>query len=147
MLATLIITSAFVTGDTLSHSIRTVAIEGMGEIDELIQANAGNTDSSYFRMTRYESLATHLAKYPLVDNIMPAISESVPVVNLTRRRSLRSIDVMGLRPEDIWALPKGQLTDSSDQPLALQALQADEVYINAAAGEALSAAPWHLHRG
>ena len=42
MLATLIITSAFVTGDTLSHSIRTVAIEGMGEIDEVIQVSSGS---------------------------------------------------------------------------------------------------------
>ncbi len=141
MLATLIITSAFVTGDTLSHSIRSLAIEGMGEIDEQIWANAGNTDSSYFRMTNYDSLATHLAEYPLVDNIMPAINESVPVVNLTRRRSLRSINIMGLRPEDTWAIPQGQLMDANDQPLALQALQADEVYLNAAAGEALSAAP------
>ncbi len=41
MLATLIITAAFVTGDTLSHSIRSVAIEGMGEIDELVQVSGG----------------------------------------------------------------------------------------------------------
>ncbi len=34
MLATLIITAAFITGDTLSHTIRTWAIEGMGEMDE-----------------------------------------------------------------------------------------------------------------
>src|SRR5512143_688410 len=49
MLATLIITAAFVTGDTLSHSIRTVAIEGMGEIDEVVQISGGSTDLSYFK--------------------------------------------------------------------------------------------------
>src|SRR5512141_56104 len=47
MLATLIITAAFVTGDTLSHSIRTVAIEGMGEIDEVIQPSSGSVSSPY----------------------------------------------------------------------------------------------------
>src|SRR5512135_667556 len=57
MLATLIITAAFVTGDTLSNSIRTVAIEGMGEIDEVVQINSSGVVSRYFKMARYESLA------------------------------------------------------------------------------------------
>jgi hypothetical protein len=42
MLATLIITAAFITGDTLSYSIRSVAIEGLGEIDELIQVRVAS---------------------------------------------------------------------------------------------------------
>src|SRR5512134_2052214 len=50
MLATLIITAAFVTGDTLSHSIRSVAIEGMGEIDEVVQVRGGIADSAYFKL-------------------------------------------------------------------------------------------------
>jgi putative ABC transport system permease protein len=45
MLATLIITAAFVTGDTLSYSIRSVAIEGMGEIDEVNQFSGGEGGS------------------------------------------------------------------------------------------------------
>jgi putative ABC transport system permease protein len=141
MLATLIITAAFVTGDTLSHSIRSVTIEGMGEIDELIQISGGGRDSSYFKMARYESLAAQLVGYPLVDHLLPAINESAPVVNVTRRSSLRSITVMGLHPDDIWVLPQGEVTDSTGQPLSLEALGAKEVYINAAAAEALDAAP------
>ena len=106
MLATLIITTAFVTGDTLSHSIRTVTIEGMGEIDELVQVSGGNVESSYFKMTRYESLAEKLAGYPLIDQLIPAIRESAPIVNITHRSSLRSIEINGLRPEDIWVFPQ-----------------------------------------
>src|SRR5512145_1057716 len=67
MLATLIITAAFITGDTLSHSIRSLAIEGMGEIDETIQVSSGSSDLPYFEMRQYESLAAQLAGYPLVD--------------------------------------------------------------------------------
>ena len=52
MLATLIITAAFVTGDTLSHTIRTEAIEGMGEMDEVVQVGGGSAVSSYFKMAR-----------------------------------------------------------------------------------------------
>jgi putative ABC transport system permease protein len=141
MLATLIITAAFVTGDTLSHSIRTVAIKGMGEIDELVQVSGGSAVSPYFKITRYQSLAAQLAGYPLVDHVLPAINEFAPVVNVTRRSSLRRINIMGLRPEDIWVLPPEEITDSTGQPLWLEALGANEVYINAAAAEALGAAP------
>jgi putative ABC transport system permease protein len=141
MLATLIITAAFITGDTLSHSIRSVAIEGMGEMDELVQASGGATGSSYFKITEYELLAAQLAGYPLVDRLLPAINESAPVVNVTRRSSLRSIAIMGLRPEDARVLSRGEITDSAGQPLLLEALEANEVYLNAAAAEALSAAP------
>ena len=60
MLATLIITAAFVTGDTLSYSIRSLAIKGMGEFDEVIQVSGGNPNLSYFKMARFESLAAQL---------------------------------------------------------------------------------------
>ncbi len=139
MLATLIITTAFVTGDTLSHSIRSVTIEGMGEIDEVVEASGGNVNSSYFRIDRYESLAEKLAGYPLIDHLIPAISESAPVVNVTRRSSLRSIGIYGLRPEDIEVLPLGEITDASGRPLLLEDLEPTEIYLNAAAAEALSA--------
>ncbi|UCF26618.1 MAG: ABC transporter permease, partial [Chloroflexota bacterium] len=141
MLATLIITAAFITGDTLSNSISSVAIEGMGEIDEQIEASGGNLGSSYFKMARYESLAEELAGYPLVDHLLPVIRESAPVVNVTRRSSLRSISVLGARPEDIWVLPAGEVIDTTGKPFALDALGLKEVYLNAAAAEDLGAAP------
>lgn len=141
MLATLIITAAFVTGDTLSYSIRSVAIEGMGEIDEVIQASSGNPASSYFKIARYELLAAELAGYPLVDRLLPAINESAPVVNTTHRRSLRSIGIMGLLQEDIQVLSREEITDAQGRPLSLDALGANEVYINAAAAKDLSAVP------
>jgi putative ABC transport system permease protein len=141
MLATLIITAAFVTGDTLSHSIRSVAIEGMGEIDQVIQASGQGASRPYFRIARYEELAAELDGYPLVDRIVPAITESAPVVNVTSRSSLRSINLTGLRPEDLSLLPEGERSDAGGRPLALEALGEREAYLNAAAAEALHAAP------
>ena len=148
MLATLIITAAFITGDTLSYTIRSQAIEGMGEMDELIRVGGGtqsfggeNPVSTYFKMAQYESLAAQLSGYPLIDHLLPAINESVPVVDITRRRSLRSIEIMGLRPEDTTVLAQEEITDAAGQPLALESLGGNEVYINLAAAEALEAAP------
>ena len=148
MLATLIITAAFVTGDTLSYTIRMEAIKSMGEMDEMIRVGGGNqtygggsTVSSYFKMSRYEDLAEQLAGYTLVDHVIPAISESVPVVNITRRRSLRSLSVMGLRPGDIEVLSQAEISDASGEPLELDALGEYEVYLNASAAEKLGAQP------
>jgi putative ABC transport system permease protein len=148
MLATLIITAAFVTGDTLSHTIRLEAIKSMGEMDEVVRVGGGNetygagsTVSSYYKMSRYETLAEQLAGYSLVDHVIPAISETLPAVNITKRRSLRSIGVMGLRSEDIQVLAREEISDASGQPLALEALGEYEVYLNADAAEKLGAAP------
>jgi putative ABC transport system permease protein len=148
MLATLIITAAFITGDTLSYTIRTWAIEDMGEMDELIRVGGGTQSygsgsvvDSYFKMAQYEAIAAQLSGYPLVDQHMPAIMESVPVVNTTQRRSLRSINVMGLQPEDINILAREAVTDAAGRPLRLEDLGGNEVYINKAAAEALGAAP------
>ena len=147
MLATLIMTAAFVTGDTLSHTIRSLAIEGMGEMDETISAGAGQTLSSgsagpgYFREDRYQALVDQLAGYELVDHVLPAVSDSLPVVNATARRSLRSIGVFGLRPQDVDILAREEVTDASGQPLDLQALGLKELYLNAAAARALDAKP------
>ena len=116
----------------------------MGEIDEWVRASGSSTDSSYFRMARYDSLVAELAGYPLVDHILPVVNESAPVVNVTRRSSLRSIEIMGVRPADIGLLPDGEISDSAGQPFSLDTLEANEVYINAAAGEILSAAPGDL---
>jgi putative ABC transport system permease protein len=139
MLATLIITAAFVTGDTLSNSIRTIAIQGMGEMDEVIQVGNAGMLSPYFPIDRYDTLAAQLAGYTLVDHILPSINESAPVVNVTRRRSQRSMSVIGLRPEDIRILPQEEITDSAGQPLLLEALGPNEVYLNAAAAKTLDA--------
>jgi putative ABC transport system permease protein len=148
MLATLIITAAFITGDTLSHTIRTQAVQGMGEIDELIRVGggaqsfgSGSVVDTYFKMAQFETLGAQLAGYPLVDHVLPAINENVPVVNTTRRRSLHSIEVMGLRPEDISILTRTEITDLAGRPLLLEALAGNQVYINKAAAEALDAAP------
>lgn len=148
MLATLIITAAFITGDTLSHTIRSMAIEGMGEMDELIRVGAdnqtyfgGRVADSYFKMAEYEALAGQLKDYPLVDQLLPAIMESVPAVNTSSRRSLHSLNIMGLEPEGMRVLAREEVSDAAGQPLRLEDLGGNEVYLNVAAAEALGAAP------
>jgi putative ABC transport system permease protein len=141
MLATLIITAAFITGDTLSHSIRSVTIEGMGEMDEYVHSSDSDQGYTYFRQTCFDNLTNQMKDYPLIDQILPAITESAPVVNRTQRSSLRSISIFALRPEDLHVLPQSETTDTEGNLLSLSALQDNEVYLNAAAAEMLNAKP------
>ena len=63
------------------------------------------------------------------------------MVNITRKRSLRSITIMGLRGEDSAVLAQGEIQDAAGSPLKLEELGEQEVYLNKAAAEALEAAP------
>src|SRR3990172_1574955 len=138
MLATLIITAAFVTGDTLSYTIRSLTVQELAETDEWIR---GSGTQAYFRVGRFEELSGALAGYRFVDRIAPAIQESVPVVNVTHRRSVSGLEVIGLRPEDASVLTPSDLAEARSAPLKLNDLAANEIYLNPAAAEALDAMP------
>ena len=147
MLATLIITAAFVTGDTLSHTIRSLVIEELGPMDEVvrIRTRSGSTragsQSSYFSLSRYKDLAEELGDDPLIDAIVPGIREALPVINTTRRQSIRSLAIIGLRPEDAsLVLPLDERMDE-DGELLLEALEGRQLYLNLEAAEALKAQP------
>jgi putative ABC transport system permease protein len=142
MLATLIITAAFVTGDTLSHTIRYLVIEQLGPVDEMVRVrtNGGATQSAYFSFSRYEDFTEQLNTYPLVDAVVPGIMESVPAINLTRRQSTRALSLIGLRPEDAAkVLPIEERVDADGNQLLLETLEGREIYLNEEAAEALNA--------
>ena len=85
MLSTIIISAAFGTADTLTFSIRDIAINGLRNIDEVIvPARAAEGDSfgqSFISMERYEQLREELAGDDRIDGIMPQFTENVPAVN------------------------------------------------------------------
>ncbi len=148
MLATLIITAAFVTGDTLSHTIRSLIVEELGPLDEIVRvrSNGGSgsagSQSAYFSLMRHEELTDDLSEYALVDAVVPAIRESVPAVNLTRRQSVRALTITGIRPEDAsLVLPMEELMDAQGDSLRLDALGSREIYLNQEAAESLQAQP------
>jgi putative ABC transport system permease protein len=139
MLASLIITAAFVAGDTLAHTLRSMAVDDLGEIDEQIRTAGGQ--QTYFKFDRYERLAAELNGYDRIDQLVPVVREQIPAVNATRRLSERYMEVLGLRAGDLRLLQPGEMMDASGAPLRLDDLAANEVYLNAAAAKALAAEP------
>ena len=88
MLGTTIITAALVTGDTMSHTIRSMAVDVLGETDEVVAAQAPPStprspappaESAYLDEGVAIDVASALQGSGLVDGIAPAIVEPVAV--------------------------------------------------------------------
>src|SRR5579883_1021353 len=75
MLSTVIITSAFGTGDTVSYSIRSATVDNLGYIDETVQnvASAGATQTSggvtFIAPSVQQQITRILAANPNVDGV------------------------------------------------------------------------------
>src|SRR5579871_2500384 len=89
MLSTVIITSAFGTGDTVSYSIRSATVDNLGYIDETVQnvASAGATQASggvtFVAPSVQQQITRLLAANPHVDGVTGIAAFSVPLQDLT----------------------------------------------------------------
>ena len=142
MLSTVIVSAAFGTGDTLSHSIRSEAIKGLKSIDELIvPARAGADDSfginPYVPYERFEQIQRDLAGDEDIDGLAPQIGETAPTVNVRTSLSERQMRVAGLAPTLLQGFNAFQLT--SGGVARLEDLAEGEAYINDEAAEELEA--------
>ena len=104
------------------------------------KGRAGTTQQTYFKFTHFEELAAQIDT-DLADMAIPAIWESVPVVNTTRRQSERALRVLGLRPEDTAILDPQERIDAEGNLLNFARLGPREVFLNAAAAQDLDATP------
>src|SRR4029453_12918559 len=98
MLGTTIISSALVTGDTMSHTIRTSAVQALGKTDVLVSVKGAEVDPTvqlgsttgveYFPQRVLQEVEYDLTSHDnLIDGVAPAIVESLAVQNLTTRQN------------------------------------------------------------
>src|SRR5512136_434558 len=82
MLSTVLVTAAFSTGDTLVHTIRSVAVDALGNTDEIITVPNADTapDSGYFDEALLDRVREYLEDAPY-DGLLPVIQEQVPLFN------------------------------------------------------------------
>ena len=146
MLSTLIISSALGTGDTINHSIRLAATEGLGEIDELLTAGldtglsgfdslTGSTP--YFPYQTVDDLRGQLENYDKIDGIAAFISERAPIANLTSQQNVGRMNVVGIESSDLGSF--GQLRSIDGSALDSSGLTGTAVFINESASEELEA--------
>ena len=139
MLSTIIISAAFGTADTLTFSIRDIAINGLRNIDEVIvPARAEEGDSfgqSFISMERYEQLRAELAGDDRIDGVMPQFTENVPAVNPAEDLSEGQLNLVGIDPTRLSGFGGMRLVSGGEA--SVEALAANEAFINEKAAEEL----------
>ena len=154
MLGTTIIASALVTGDTMSHTIRTAAITSLGQTDELVSVRGAEVDTEVevggttgieyfsedvFPEIEYELLLGH---EDLIDGVAPAIVEPLAVQSVTTRQSEPRVTLFASSQAHLGAF--GEIRrHSGGEPQYLNDLRRGEVFLNADAAEELQAEPGH----
>ena len=142
MLSTLIISSALGTGDTINHSIRNEVTKGLGEIDEILTAAAGDSvgltgSSPYFSTGTLDDLRVQLSDDDRIDGLMPIIAERAPISNPATGESVGRINVTGIDTSDLGVF--GPVPDADGRPLDVSTLSGGAVFINEKAAESLEA--------
>src|SRR5829696_6582864 len=103
MLATVLFSAAFTTGDTLTNSLRTQALENIGRVDVVVKAKQPESESAvafgpgagaaeapdarerYFDAELVDAIRNRLADDDSVAGVAPLAKETVPVTSPSRR--------------------------------------------------------------
>ena len=168
MLGTLIISAAFGTGDTMTYSFRSLALDSLGEADELIHTGGsmsfigpeiviGDTSGSmyasqvnFFNQSRFTTLSAQVASQQanqdasalLIDALAPVIvNQEALVIDHTSRQSERQVTVVGYDPSGADSFGKLRTTDG--KRVTFTELGANEVYLEQGMADRLDAAPGH----
>ena len=125
MLATLLFSVSFSTGDTLSNSFREQAFAGLGNVDVLIagEPTAAQGRLPYFDKAVLDEVTSALADDARVEGVAPAARETVPVLSEGSGLSEPRVDVVGLDPDRLAGFggPVTQAARPSPWPISARA--------------------------
>ncbi len=134
MLATVIISSAFTTGDSITHSIEKTATESLRSLDQFIDVDdesevwAGREAPDEFPEAIFNELAPVLDSDPDIDGVLPGVVENVAVINPRSRQFEVNALLTGLDP--VRARGFDALVTTRGDPVDLDILESDEAYID-----------------
>jgi putative ABC transport system permease protein len=143
MLSTVIITSAFGTGDTISYSVRQSAISGLGNVDEAIFHTAGvNTSASVNGVGPISAdvagkIQANVAANPSADGSMVAYISPAPLQDLTSGQTKAGSLIEAFPATYPQAF--GSLIAADGSPATLGQLGPNEAYLNQKAADKMSA--------
>ena len=137
MLATLLFSASFSTGDTLSHSIRVQVLRYIGEIDVVVQSETPDEYGrpAYFDQAYFETVREGLGGDTEVDGVAPLAAEVAPVVALDTGLNEPQVRIVGYDKE--WMSGFDQLEDEQgDDYLDLDDLADGQVYVSSELADA-----------
>jgi putative ABC transport system permease protein len=153
MLATLLFSAAFTTGDTLTTSLRAQALENIGRVDVVVKAEQPDSDGGipfgpgagvaqapdtrerYFDAELEDEIRARLADEESVAGVAPLAKEAVPVTSPTTDLSEPRVDVLGVDADSMKGFD--QLTTASGEILSVADLGEKEVYVSRETAEGL----------
>ena len=147
MLATMLFSASFTTGDTLTNSLRVESLKNLGQVDVQIQAKGsgasgpqqfGPTTSEraeYFDAGVADDVRDRLSDKDRVSGVAPAAIETVPVTARGSDLSEPSTDVLGLDENRMNGFDS--LKTASGKTLNPSDLGKNEVYLSADAAKGL----------
>ncbi len=135
MLATLLFSASFTTGDTLTNSIRAQALEQIGQTDVVIKKNAPDSGDrfagsrqAYFDQNVAGKVQDRLSGDGEVAGVAPLATETVPVLSSKTNLSEPAVDVLGIDGSKMRGFDR--LTRKSGGVLSVSDLGKGQVYIS-----------------
>jgi putative ABC transport system permease protein len=144
MLGTTIVAAALVTGDTMSHTIRTTATAALGETDEIVSARGAVDDipgdlgeaSGVGWMSQSVAGEIESTLGPdLTDGVVGGVIDDVAVQAPRTRQTEPSVKLFAADPSGLESF--APITGPGGERLSLSDLAPGEVYLNADAADEL----------
>ena len=145
MLGTTIIASALATGDTMSHTIRSTAVQALGGTDEVVAAKGAVTDIpgelgqasgvGYFPQSTADDVRAVLARSNLADGVAGAIRKDVAVQAPIQRQTEPSVSLFAPDPSHMQGF--AQIHNVAGGEVTLADLQPGQIYLNEKAADKL----------
>ena len=147
MLATMLFSASFTTGDTLTNSLRLQSLENLGQVDVQVQAkgqssSAGNPfgettaeRARYFDEGVAADVRDGLSGSERIAGVAPLATETVPVTAKGTELSEPAVSVLGIDEGSMQGFDR--LTTAPGQTLSVGDLGTDEVYLSADAADGL----------
>jgi putative ABC transport system permease protein len=147
MLATMLFSASFTTGDTLTNSLRVESLKNLGQVDVEVQAEGSGSSGSqsfgpttserarYFDAGVADDVRDRLSDRDRVSGVAPVAIETVPVTARGSDLSEPSTDVLGLDENRMNGFDS--LKTASGGTLNPSDLGKDEVYLSADAARGL----------
>ncbi|GAF69432.1 unnamed protein product, partial [marine sediment metagenome] len=147
MLATLLFSASFATGDTLTHSIRVQALKQIGEIDVMVRIEAreaavqpeASVQSAYYDQAYFETVRQGLESVSEVEGVAPLAAEVAPVVVPATGLNEAQVSILGYAEE--WMSGFDRLEDEQGGFLSLSTLAPGQVYISSELASELDVGP------
>jgi len=138
MLSTTIIGASLGIGDTISHSIRKVALDSLGMVDETITARSANPyEPSAIDSETIDLVRSLAADNPDIDGVIARIETVAPTLNMTNDRTEARLIYRGY---EVDQQPEfGTLVDLNGQNRQLSDLGVNQVFLNEDAAKRLGA--------